>query len=254
MERLPERFKTAKTAEAIMSPGGILLAGAGTAAAVLAGAPLLVAGAVGAAAWAVKLAFSLPKKPRGERIDPFTLSEPWRFYVREAQQAQARYQQAVASAAPGPLRDRLSSIGTRIDDGVKAAWRIAQKGQALERAFGTLNVESVQRQLAELERHQGQSMPTGGDLEQTMSALRGQLASAERIAGTARGARDRLRLLGERLDEAAARAVELSVHADEVSDLTGFGSDVDALVGEMESLRQALEETSGPPGTATATA
>ena len=253
MERLPERFKNAKTAEAIMSPGGILLAGAGASAAILAGAPLLVAGAVGAVAWAVKLAFSVPRKRKGERIDPFSLGEPWRFYVREALQAQTRYQQAVTSASPGPLRDRLASIGTRIEEGVRACWRIAQKGQALERAFGTLNVESVQRQIAEIEQHEGRT-PAGSDLEQTLAALKGQLASAERIAGTARGARDRLRLLGERLDEAAARAVELSVQADEVSDLTGLGSDVDALVSEMESLRQALEETSGPPGTATATA
>ena len=38
-----DRFFTPKVAQAIMSPGGILLAGAGAAVAIIAGAPLVVA-------------------------------------------------------------------------------------------------------------------------------------------------------------------------------------------------------------------
>ena len=45
--------------------------------------------------------------------------------------------------------------------------------------------------------------------------------------------------------EAVARAVELSVHADSVSDVAPLGADVDSLVGELEALRQGLEETGG---------
>jgi len=58
-------------------------------------------------------------------------------------------------------------------------------------------------------------------------------------------ARHRLQLLDARLDEAVARAVELSLNAD-VGALGGLGSDVDAVVGDMEALRQALEETNRP--------
>ncbi len=59
-------------------------------------------------------------------------------------------------------------------------------------------------------------------------------------------AQDRLRLLDARLDEAAARAVELSVEASDEG-MLGLSSDVDDVVTDMEALRQALEETSNPP-------
>ena len=60
----------------------------------------------------------------------------------------------------------------------------------------------------------------------------------------------RLRLLNARLDEAAARTIELSVQASDVAELGGLGDDVDQMVDEMEALRQAIEETGG--GTAVA--
>ncbi|MDQ3974558.1 MAG: hypothetical protein M3276_09545, partial [Actinomycetota bacterium] len=79
----------------------------------------------------------------------------------------------------------------------------------------------------------------------TVQALAAQLESTERIAAVARDTRDRLRLLDARLDEAVARAVELSLRAGDPIELGGLGDDVDSLVGEMETLRQALEETGG---------
>ena len=49
-------------------------------------------------------------------------------------------------------------------------------------------------------------------------------------------------LLDARLDEAVTRAIELSVRADNPDELSGLGDDIDALVGDMESLRQGLDE------------
>ncbi|MDQ3147987.1 MAG: hypothetical protein M3R01_13860, partial [Actinomycetota bacterium] len=48
-----------------------------------------------------------------------------------------------------------------------------------------------------------------------------------------------------RLDEAVARAVELSLRTGDHIDVGGLGSDVDQLVEEMESLRAALDDTGG---------
>src|SRR4051794_24986769 len=106
------------------SPSAILLAGAGAPVAILLGAP---GGAplAAVAAWAARVATSVPRSTRGERPDPFALSEPWRQYVREALQAQARYQRAVEGTHPGPLRDRLAEIGQRVEEGVQECWRIA---------------------------------------------------------------------------------------------------------------------------------
>jgi hypothetical protein len=75
--------------------------------------------------------------------------------------------------------------------------------------------------------------------------LRRSLGDLARQIEVARDARDRLRRLDAELDEAVARAVELSLRAADVKALNPLGGDVDTVVGELESLRQALEETAG---------
>jgi len=223
-----------------MSPSGILLAGAGTAAAIVGGLPLAAAAGVGAAAWLVRLAVALPRKARGERIDAYALVDPWRQFVLEAQNAQARYRRAVAVTDAGPLRERLGEIGARIDTGVTECWRIARRADALESALRDLDLDRTRSDLAAIEREAASSSSSA-----TADALRAQLTSAQRMGAVARDARDRLRLLDARLDEAVARAVELSLRTGDHIDVGGLGSDVDQLVEEMESLRAALDDTGG---------
>jgi hypothetical protein len=262
-DRLPEHLKTRKTAEAVLAPSAILLAGAGTAAAVLGGLPLLAAAGVGVLAYGIRVAFGLPRKKRAERIELAGLPEPWRHFVREAVDAQNRYRRAVGSAAAGPLRDRLDEIGQGIEQGVHECYRIARRGAALEGGLSSLDAASAEKQLAalinslpgelqeQLWRAHGAGKGVAGAAEevgldenhvQTIEALEAQVASAGRLGTVAQDARDRLSLLDARLDEAVARAVELSLRAEDVAELGGLGGDVEDLVNEMESLRVALEE------------
>ena len=259
IDRLPARLRTPKVARAMMSPSGIVLAGAGTALAILVGVPFVAAPIFGAVAWAARVAASVPRPAGGERIDPFTLAEPWRRFVMDAQSAATRFDRTVAATRPGPLRDRLETVGARIDDGVQACWRIARQGHNLVRAYRQLDVEEVRRELAHVDdelRRQRHPESTVAALERTKQALESQLGSAERLATVARDAENRLRVLNAQLDESVARAVELSVHGDtDASALSPLTTDVEHVVGEMEALRQAIEETHGTPGaTATGTA
>jgi hypothetical protein len=239
-----DRFLTPPVARAIMSPSGILLAGAGASAAILVGLPIAAIVGVGAMAWAARVAVAIPKDSTGsEHIDPFALQDPWRTFVRSAQQARRKFDEAVHGARGGPMRERLTEIGGRLDDAVAECWRVARQGQALADARSTLDTAGVQRELASLDR----SSPSHS---KTAEALQAQIASAQRLETTINDARDRLRLLDARMDEAVARAVELSVGGGD-ADLQGLGSDVDGLVGDMEALRQGLEETEqASPGTA----
>jgi hypothetical protein len=181
--------------------------------------------------------------PRRERIDPFTLGEPWRLRVREALRAQSRYREALERTADGPLKERLADIGRRIDAGVDECWRIANQGDAIGAGMRAVRLGEVRASLAAAERDAGGGAEA--DADPRVAALRAQVSSAERMTATAADADARLRLLSARMDEAAARAVELSIGAGTDADLAGLGSEVDEVVDQLESLRLALGEVGG---------
>ena len=240
-----DRFFTRQTAEAITSPSGILLAGAGLSAGILLGAPLVVGLPLAAVLWGGRVLLGMPRGPKREAIDPFGIGEPWRRYVQEALQAQNRYRQAVATAEEGPLRDRLAEIGDRIATGVEECWRIARRGDLLTGARRQIDVAAIQAELASAHANADAPWAAGGALEARTQALEAQLGSAQRMEAVIDDTAGRLQVLDARLDEAVTRAIELSVQAGDTTALHGLGTDVDAMVEEMEALRLALEETSG---------
>jgi hypothetical protein len=254
IEKLPERMKTPTVARAITSPSGLLLAGAGMSVAILGGLPIAAAAVVGAAVWAGRVAFAIPRKPKQQRVDLSRLGEPWRSYVQDAQLAEARFQTALRQVRPGPLRERLQELDDRIGDGVRECYRIATRGQDLDVAMMTIDVRRIQAELADcqLEQHRAATagQPLSPSLRQTMEALQSQLASAQRIQAVGQQTRDRLRLLNAQMDEAVAQAVEVSVKGADLESLQPVRSNVENVVVELEALRQGLEEVGGAPSSA----
>ena len=237
---LRDRFLTPQVARAITSPGGILLAGVGVSVGVVAGLPVVAAAGLGAAAWAVRVAVAVPRDPAAPRIDAARLREPWRGFVQEAQEAQQQFTRARERAGKGPLHDRLAEIDERIVAGVQECWRVAQAGNDLAGARGEIDVAAITRQRNRVD-PQAAAVP-GSAAAGTLEALDAQLAAATRIEGLISEVTDRLRLLDARLDEAVTRTIELSVRADDPDQLSGLGADIDTLVGDMEALRQGLDE------------
>jgi hypothetical protein len=201
---------------------------------------VLVAGGLAVATTARRIA-----GPGTERIDPFAVGEPWRRFVKDAVTARNRFDEAAARTPPGPLHDRLREVGSRIAEGVDEVWRIAQHGHALGRARNDLGPGQLRRRLESAERAVAE-----GDAshEATASAIRSQLSSVERIETTIADAERRLRILDARLAESVARGIELSVQTAGTAALDAIDDDVDGVVGELEALRQALEETGGGSG------
>ncbi len=247
---LRDRFFTPPVARAITSPSGILALGAGAGAGILPTGGVLGAVVLGALAWAARVGLAIPRGTSGERIDPFTLSEPWRHYVQDAIQAHNRLTEAVHGARTGPTRDRLAEIGERVSTGVQEVWRIARRGHDLVDARRRLDPDEIRRDIEAAKANAGRGWADDATTQRTMEALDAQLATVGRLERVIADADSRLRLLNARLDEAAARTIELSVHEVGASDLGLLGSDVDSMVDEMEALRLAIEEIGG--GTAVA--
>jgi hypothetical protein len=254
VERLPEEFRTPAVARAVVSPSALLLAGGGTALAIVGGLPLAAAAGVGAACWAARVAFAALRRtgPKPERIDPFTVGEPWRRFVQDALAAERRFDETVRRTPDGPLHDRLHDLGDRIRAGVRECWRIACQGASLQKGLQQFDIRDVQRELAMVEAEiDGAGRHASDSVKRTRDALVAQQASYTRVESVSRNATDKLRVLNAQLDEAVARAVELSLSSTEASDVSPLAGDVDSLVNDLEALRQALEETEGATGTAT---
>ena len=252
-----DRFFTPQVARAITSPSGILLAGAGTAAGILSGLGPAAA-VIGLAAWAGRVLLAVPRggRPSADRIDPFRVGEPWRRFVMDAQQAERRFEETVRRARSGPIRERLATVGNRVEDAVQECWRIARQGDQLDAALATLDIRRIEAELDDIhEERRRQSHDKNADaaLYRAQQAVESQLEAARRLRSVATDAQNRLRLLNAQLDEAVARTVEISVSAHDVAELGAVTQDVDSVVGELEALRQGLEEVSGvargTPGT-----
>lgn len=234
-----DRFLTPPVARAIMSPLGIVLFGVGAAGSILIGAPLLAAAGVGALAWGGRVLAAVPRDPSTDRVEPFTLSDPWRSYVVGAQDAKARFDRVANDMERGPLRDRLTGLAERLEDGIDDSWRIAKRGNDISDALQRLDTVRTEAELAQLRLSLGDRPPTAAAAK-TIQSLQAQIGSAQRLRATENDARDRLRLLDARFDELVARAVEVSLGTED-SDV--LGNDVDGLVTELEALRTALDET-----------
>ncbi len=181
-------------------------------------------------------------------IDPFTLGEPWRFFVRDALQAQTRFRQVVAKAPSGPIRERLAEIGQRLDEGVAQVWATAQQGNTLRQARSRIDVPGLDRRLQaavadDASVRAADPLATDDVASRTAASLQSQLDSAARMDEVTGRTEKRLTLLQAQLDESVTRAAELAASTGDLAALGSVGSDIDHLVEEMEALRQALEET-----------
>jgi hypothetical protein len=256
------RIGPARLANAITAPSGILTFGAVTALGILGlgvSAPAIAGAAViGAAAWvggavfrigrASKRADNAAGRPAAtgvrRRIDPFGVGEPWRRFVGSALRQQGRYQDIVKSTRPGPIRDRLASIGTRVDSFIEDVWEIAQRGDKLHGGLRQLDLPGMQRELAIAEHELATATPERRvRLNEVVGARRASIESAERLTGSTQGALDRLRELDAELDRLIVNAIEVSTTASTAADLDTLDQEFDAVVDELDGLRRALSET-----------
>lgn len=244
-----DRFFTPTVSTAMLSPSAILAGGAGAAIGVLLGGfgglvGAVLGGVFGAViGWAIRVALAVPRAPEGLRIDPFTVSEPWRRFVQDAVGAKAQFNDAVRRTKRGPIRDRLTTIGARIDETVAEAWQAAVAGHELSDAARRVDANAARSELATLIEARSDAA-VSVTAQATIAALEAQIATGARMEAQIAATRDQLRLLNARLDEAVARSIELSVGTDELEAFTDVEGAVGTIGEELEALRSAIEDTS----------
>ncbi len=228
---------------AMISPVTVGLVGASVALALVLGGPWWVAVLAAAAVWVLRVAISsgVARRVRAlpNRIDPFALREPWRFFVRDALGAQRRFEAATERLPAGPLRERLTEISARVDRGVVESWEVAQRGQHLTDTRRGVDVDRIRRTL--------ESTELAPD-DPRRSSAEVQLASHDRIKALEDNTRTRLEILDARLEESVVRASELSARAADVNLLDEIADAVDGIVGDLESLRLGLDAADGERG------
>ena len=225
---------------------------AGGAISLVAGLPAAVVVLIAVICWAVATGVVLPLRrrrptrppPGPERPNPYAVPQPWRDLVSDVLRSQQKFEQVVGGARPGPLQDRMSSLGRRLEDGVQDCWTVAQRGAALNAAVARLDPPEIHRQqvLIEAQLASPGTRPDDGPLRDALAAVRAQMASVERLQSVAEDTRRQLQRLAARLGEAVAEAIELSVAESDPADLRGLPSGIDDVVGELETLARAVDE------------
>lgn len=233
---LRDRFWTPATAKAILSWRLLLGAAVGVVAGLL-GVPLLLAVLLGLVVYAASVWLAMPRGTSAPTMDPFTVGEPWRRFVQAGQRSQRRFLETVDTTPPGPLRDRLQSIGARLEAGLAEGWAVAKRGDQIDRNIRKLDPTALRSRLQTL-RQQASATPSA-ELSASIESVEAQLATVDRLKELSATAADRLRLTQSRLDELCARAAEVSIGA---SDTDRLEHDVDDLVLELTGLHQAVQE------------
>lgn len=161
------------------------------------------------------------------RVDPFSIGEPWRQHVAAAQSAQRRFGVIVATLDDGPLRVRMAEIGHQVERGVDECWQIAKRGDQLDDTIRQLDGASLQ---SRFDRATDQAQK---------DSLRSQLDSVDRVRAARNETDARLRSLHTRLGELVSQAAEVSSGVDHTAEL---GSAVDDVVTQLQALGQAVDE------------
>ena len=243
-----ERFFTPVTAKAILSwrllLGAVVGVGLGF---LIGGAAGVIAGVVlGVTAYGGSVLAAMPRSTASERIDPFTLSEPWRQFVQQSQRAGRKLRDTVAAVSDGPLKQRLQAVADDLERGLREAYRIARRGDEIDTAVNRLDPVALRSRLRTLEgRADAELTP---EQQAAIDSVHKQLETAERLKVQARGTADQLRLTQVRLDELVARASEVALGTAEPDT---YARDVDNLVEQLEALHMAVEETNTPPAPGT---
>lgn len=248
------------TLRAAVSPSAVALVVAGAGIGLLVFHAWVLAVILGFAGWSGRMAAAAlsarrkeeAARPRPASVDPWSVPDPWRALLRQAADAQDRFDRIVADWPPGPLRDRLLGFQPEVWADVGGLAAMARRGAALTGWTGAAPAAgrpSPQSLSAELKRIASERALLGPEpagraehLDRQEEAVASQLRALRRSEQAAAELLDRLRVAVAALDRSVTELLSIG---------DGVGESVESslqrLGDEVTALRAAVAETAGPP-------
>jgi hypothetical protein len=259
---LPAPFQraTPDLMRAAVSPTAAALTAAGVAIG-LGDHSVILAVVLAAGGWSARMAGALVQRARRRRelrrrpprLDPWSVPEPWRQLVADAESVRQRFDQILASWPSGPTRDELERLQSQVWAHVAEVGVVAQRGAAADGWNGaTFPPKRADELRAELSRLQREKVRYAGSERAAAAgtreaALAAELRDLHHRDEMARAVQDQLRAAVGRLESAVVGLVVVEpapmAEADDAGQVTRA---LDDLSDRLSTLRTALTETAGP--------
>jgi hypothetical protein len=268
---LPEPVLHPSTVRAAVSPTAIAAAAVGVGIGLLAQS-VIVAVILGVGFWSVRMAAGVfarrrrqkAARPKPAQLDPWSVPEPWRQLLHQADSAQSRFDSAIKDWPPGPIQERLADLQPRLWADVTDIGTIARRGAALSAwnsgvpATGRPTARQLAEQLrqteAERQRLAGRSASRDASLARTEEAIAAQIRAVNSASEAESMVLDRLRIVVARLDETVTSLLVLGAgggeaQADEVrASLDQINDEVTALLRGLAEATSTSTEAMGSLG------
>lgn len=261
MADLPEPLPRASPVlmRAAVSPTAGVLAAAGAAIGVV-DHSVVLAVILAAVGWGGRMSAALVQRARRRRagaqppeLDPWSVPEPWRSLLAQAQSARQRFDQILASWPAGPTRDELQRLQPQLWTYVAEVGALARRGAAAAgwngATFAPGRVEELRAEVGQAQREKvryaGSARAAAAEARE--ADLAAELRDLRRRDEMARAVQDQLRAAIGRLERTIAGLIGVEPgSAPGLGDAGQLTGALDDLSDRLSALRAALEETAGP--------
>lgn len=172
----------------------------------------------------------------GVAFDTRGIAPRFRPLVDDAARSQQRYRATLAAMRPGPLHDRMTTIGARIDASVAAIVSTVLHAQRIEEAVAHLDPHRIAQELKAARRHHAAT----GDDDPALTALAARFESTQRMLNALDDIDRSLRALDARLGAAVARATEIHLLGAVDDEVGALGAQLDDVLFELAALQSGL--------------
>ncbi|HYV02148.1 MAG TPA: hypothetical protein VEM93_07415 [Actinomycetota bacterium] len=230
----------------LRDPWALVLAGIAGGLGWAVGVPALAAAGIGAAVFGARVVTGtvVNRGSGAPGVPSIRQGSPQAAWVQRAQEAVRSLRRLGATASPGPVADRVSTIGSEASRTLEDVRRLAIQASGMDDALTQVDPD---RLMAEADRLDAQLMAAThegvrDEVQRSLDSIRAQMDVRTRLENASAKLQARIEAVVLGLESLVARLVEVLAMMRTQSPIEG-ADQVDALAQELEGLRAGLAET-----------